>query len=159
MEFDEIAGRINNSHRLEQLEDKPAAPYDPAELMETLTEAKDYIRFLYAQLQEMKKDKEGMYELVSDLKDMLRKAEQERDRSSRKIDRLLAEIRRFMDKQSESQKEIDRQEKIIRELSERIKVLTAEKFDKTSQKKKRNQQDGDGPDCGKPENPRPDVWK
>ena len=51
MNLDEIASRINNMRTLEELERKPVLPYDPSESMETLEEAKSYIRFLYEQLQ------------------------------------------------------------------------------------------------------------
>ena len=52
MTIDEIADRIKNQRHLEQLEQKPATPYDPSDAMDNLEEAKQYIRFLYAQVQD-----------------------------------------------------------------------------------------------------------
>ena len=43
MTIDEIADRIKNQRHLEQLEQKPATPYDPSDAMDNLEEAKQYI--------------------------------------------------------------------------------------------------------------------
>jgi len=39
---------------MEELDSKPAAPYDPLESMTTMEELRNYIRFLYGQYMEEK---------------------------------------------------------------------------------------------------------
>ena len=68
MNLDEIADKIRNIRTLEELERKPVLPYDSLDSMETLEEAKSYIRFLYAQVQEMKSERT---ELKTFLEEML----------------------------------------------------------------------------------------
>ena len=68
MELDEIANRIRNISQLERLEQQPAAPYDPAEAMENLEEAKNYIRFLYAQLMEHKEEYRRVLDTLDEIK-------------------------------------------------------------------------------------------
>ena len=69
MELDEIANRIRNISQLERLEQQPAAPYDPAEAMENLEEAKNYIRFLYAQLTEQKEAYRRVLSALDEIKE------------------------------------------------------------------------------------------
>ena len=49
MEIDELTQRVLHQKRMEELEKKPAAPYDPSEGMTTMEELRNYIRFLYGQ--------------------------------------------------------------------------------------------------------------
>ena len=49
MEIDELTQRVLHQKRMEELESKPAAPYDPSEGMTTMEELRGYIRFLYGQ--------------------------------------------------------------------------------------------------------------
>ena len=68
MNLDEIASRINNMRTLEELERKPVLPYDPSDSMETLEEAKSYIRFLYELLQEMKSERADLKTLLEEVR-------------------------------------------------------------------------------------------
>ena len=94
MELDEIANRIRNISQLERLEQQPAAPYDPAEAMENLEEAKNYIRFLYAQLMEQKEAYRRVLDTLDEIKEdqtesrKLAKAESER--SAKLLDTIAA---------------------------------------------------------------------
>jgi hypothetical protein len=54
MEIDELTQRVLHQKRMEELELKPAAPYDPSEGMTTMEELRGYIRFLYGQYMEEK---------------------------------------------------------------------------------------------------------
>ena len=51
MNQDELSQRIINRGRLEQLEQKPATPYDPCNGM-VYSEVRNYARFLFSQIQE-----------------------------------------------------------------------------------------------------------
>jgi hypothetical protein len=53
MNIDDTIRRANNLRQLEQLEEKPVDPYDPTEGMDN-EGVRQYARFLYGELQEMK---------------------------------------------------------------------------------------------------------
>ena len=74
MTIDEIADRIKNQRQLEQLEQKPATPYDPSDAMDNLEEAKQYIRFLYAQVQDYKETMKRMQDSLDEIKAELKVA-------------------------------------------------------------------------------------
>ena len=74
MTIDEIADRIKNQRHLEQLEQKPATPYDPSDAMDNLEEAKQYIRFLYAQVQDYKETMKRMQDSLDEIKAELKVA-------------------------------------------------------------------------------------
>lgn len=101
MELEELANRINNRRRLEELEQKPALPYDPADSMETLDEAKDFIRFLF---QEKNSREEMLMQEIASLKGLVSQKEKDADT----INRLLANIERLMHELSEARAEISR---------------------------------------------------
>ena len=74
MTIDEIADRIKNQRHLEQLEQKPATPYNPSDAMDNLEEAKQYIRFLYAQVQDYKETMKRMQDSLDEIKAELKVA-------------------------------------------------------------------------------------
>ena len=77
MEIDELTQRVLHQKRMEELESKPAAPYDPSEGMTTMEELRGYIRFLYGQYMEEKEQnrqqqasmQESLYEMARQLKE------------------------------------------------------------------------------------------
>ena len=75
MELDELAGRINNLRRLEELEQRPSTPFDPAADMDSIPELKNYVRFLYGRLQDeaeaVAQGKQEMSELKTRLDESL----------------------------------------------------------------------------------------
>lgn len=74
MELIEIAERIKNIRQIGELEAKPASQFDAASGMETLEEAKNYIRFLYAQVQELKERDVYMRTALDEIKTELKEA-------------------------------------------------------------------------------------
>ena len=57
-----------------QLEQHTAAPHDFTEAMENLEEAKNYIRFLYAQLMEEKEAYRRVQDTIDEIKDELKES-------------------------------------------------------------------------------------
>ena len=92
MELDEIANRIRNISQLERLEQQPAAPYDPAEAMENLEEAKNYIRFLYAQLMEQKEAYRRVLSALDEIKEDQKETRKLAKAQSDRIAKLLEAI-------------------------------------------------------------------
>lgn len=134
MELEEIANRINNIRRLEELEQKPALPYDPADSMETLDEAKDFIRFLYAQVQEKNSREEMLMQEIASLKWLVSQKEKDTDT----INRLLANIERLMHELSEARTEISRLVSVNSSLVEQISVLKKHRYGSPSQRNRRS---------------------
>lgn len=134
MELEEIANRINNIRRLEELEQKPALPYDPADSMETLDEAKDFIRFLYAQVQEKNSREEMLMQEISSLKELVSQKEKDTDT----INRLLANIECLMHELSEARAEISRLVSVNSSLVEQISVLKKHRYGSPSQRNRRS---------------------
>lgn len=75
---------------------------DTSESMETLDEAKNYIRFLYALVLEKNTREEMLMKEISSLKDIV----SQKDKDAETISRLLANIERLMDELSEARAEI-----------------------------------------------------
>lgn len=134
MELEEIANRINNIRRLEELEQKPVLPYDPADSMETLDEAKDFIRFLYAQVQEKNSREEMLMQEVASLKGLVSQKEKDTDT----INRLLANIERLMHELSEARAEISRLVSVNSSLIEQNRVLKKHRYGSPSQRNRRS---------------------
>ena len=72
--------------------------------METLEEAKDFIRFLYAQVQEKNSREEMLMQEIASLKRLVSQKEKDTDT----INRLLSNIERLMQELSEARMEINR---------------------------------------------------
>lgn len=75
MDQDELSKRIINRTRLEQLEQKPAAAYDPCDGM-TDSETRNYARFLYSLLQEKERSMTEMREELREIKEQLKASNQ-----------------------------------------------------------------------------------
>ena len=90
------ASRINNIRTLEELECKPVLPYDSSDSMETLEEAKSYIRFLYEQLQEMKSERADLKTLLEEVRFDLKEARKQIEKKHESESRLLSNIERLM---------------------------------------------------------------
>ena len=91
MEIDELTQRVLHQKRMEELESKPAAPYDPSEGMTTMEELRGYIRFLYGQYMEEKEQnrqqqaamQESLDEMARQLKEANATARLESDERSK----------------------------------------------------------------------------
>ena len=136
MDLEEIANRINNRRILEELEQKPALPYDPADSMETLDEAKDFIRFLYAQVQEKNSREEMLMQEIASMKEVVSQKEKETDT----VSRLLANIERLMHELSEARAEISRLVSVNSSLAEQISVLKKHRYGSPSQRNRRSKE-------------------
>lgn len=87
MNQDELSKRIINRGRLEQLEQKPAAPYDPCNGMAD-SEVRNYARFLFSQIQEKDQLQKEMHEDLKDIKEQLKLSNQLAGSQARTIEKL-----------------------------------------------------------------------
>ena len=132
------ASRINNIRTLEELECKPVLPYDSSDSMETLEEAKSYIRFLYEQLQEMKSERADLKTLLEEVRFDLKEARKQIEKKHESESRLLSNIERLMRDLSDSRTENARlcvQNKV---LLEEIQVLKKYRYGSPSQRNRRS---------------------
>lgn len=169
--LDELAKRINHRHQLEQLEEKPVAPFDPSDGME-LEELRKYTRFLYYSLEDEKKSSSELRELIEGLRQEVKSLTQElkdayelRKRDSETISRLMASMEQLMQERADKQKTIDSLTLKLLEAVEQQEVFKKHRFGKSSQKKVKNaetsqeqesdresdRQDFDGANQSKPE--------
>lgn len=102
------------------------AKFKPDSPMETLEEAKDFIRFLYAQVLE-KNSREEMLMLVS-----------QKEKYTDTINRLLSNIERLMHELSEARAEINRLVSVNSSLVEQISVLKKHRYGSPSQRNRRS---------------------
>ena len=135
MELDEIANRIRNISQLERLEQQPAAPYDPAEAMENLEEAKNYIRFLYAQLMEQKEANRRMQDTLDEIKEELKEsrklAKAESERSAKLLETIAAQTGDLKDANTK----ILEQARMIETLSSRLNNVNKERHNVSNNQK------------------------
>ena len=87
--------------------------------METLEEAKDFIRFLYAEVQEKNSREEMLMQEIASLKRLVFQKEKDTDT----INRLLSNIERLMHELSEARAEISRLVSVNSSLLEQIRVI------------------------------------
>ena len=87
--------------------------------METLEEAKDFIRFLYAQVQEKNSREEMLMQEIASQKRLVSQKEKDTDT----INRLLSNIERLMHELSEARAEISRLVSVNSSLLEQIRVI------------------------------------
>ena len=73
--------------------------------METLEEAKSYIRFLYAQVQEMKSERADLKTLLEEVRLDLKEARKQIEKKHESESRLLSNIERLMRDLSDSRTE------------------------------------------------------
>lgn len=73
--------------------------------METLEEAKSYIRFLYEQLQEMKSERAELKTLLEEVRLDLKEARKQMEKKHESESRLLSNIERLMRDLSDSRTE------------------------------------------------------
>ena len=80
MEIDELTQRVLHQKRMEELESKPAAPYDPSEGMTTMEELRGYIRFLYGQyMEEKEQNRQQQAAMQESLDEMARQLKEAND--------------------------------------------------------------------------------
>ena len=128
MELDEIANRIRNISQLERLEQQPAAPYDPAEAMENLEEAKNYIRFLYAQLMEQKEANRRMLSALDEIKEDQKETRKLAKAQSDRIAKLLEAIAALTGDLKDANTKILEQARMIETLSSRLNIANKERY-------------------------------
>lgn len=153
MNLDEIADRISNIRTLEELERKPVLPYDPSDSMETLEEAKSYIRFLYAQVQEMKSERTDLKTLLEEMRLDLKESRKQIEKKNESESRLLSNIERLMHELSDARAEISHLVSVNSSLVEQISVLKKHRYGSPSQ---RNQRRKDAENKDESENPSQD---
>lgn len=139
--LDELAKRINYRHQLEQLEEKPVAPFDPSEGME-LEELRKYTRFLYYELEEEKKSSAELRELIEGLRQEIKTLTQElkeanalRKKDAETISRLMTSLEQLTKDYANSQKAIAELNQKLAEAIEQQEVSKKHRFGKSSQKK------------------------
>jgi ABC-type transporter Mla subunit MlaD len=98
--------------------------------METLEEAKDFIRFLYAQVQEKNSREEMLMQEIASLKRLVSQKEKDTDT----INRLLSNTERLMHELSEARAEISRLVSVNSSLVEQISVLQKHRYGSSSQR-------------------------
>ena len=98
--------------------------------METLEEAKNYIRFLYAQVQEKNSREEMLMQEIASQKRLVSQKEKDTDT----INRLLSNIERLMHELSEARAEISRLVSVNSSLVEQISVLKKHRYGSPSQR-------------------------
>ena len=98
--------------------------------METLEEAKDFIRLLYAQVQEKNSREEMLMQEIASLKRLVSQKEKDTDT----INRLLSNTERLMHELSEARTEISRLVSVNSSLVERISVLKKNRYGIPSQR-------------------------
>ena len=87
--------------------------------MEILEEAKDFIRFLYAQVQEKNSREEMLMQEIASQKRLVSQKEKDTDT----INRLLSNTERLMHELSEARAEISRLVSVNSSLLEQIRVI------------------------------------
>ena len=98
--------------------------------METLEEAKDFIRFLYAQVQEKNSREEMLMQEIASQKRLVSQKEKDTDT----INQLLSNIERLMHELSEARTEICRLVSVNSSLVEQISVLKKHRYGSPSQR-------------------------
>ena len=98
--------------------------------METLEEAKDFIRFLYAQVQEKNSREEMLMQEIASQKRLVSQKEKDTDT----INRLLSNTERLMHEFSEARAEISRLVSVNSSLVEQISVLKKHRYGSPSQR-------------------------
>ena len=96
--------------------------------METLEEAKDFIRFLYAQVQEKNSREEMLMQEIASQKRLV----SQKDTAT--INRLLSNTERLMHELSEARAEISRLVSVNSSLVEQISVLKKNRYGIPSQR-------------------------
>ena len=105
--------------------------------METLEEAKSYIRFLYAQVQEMKSERADLTTLLEEVRLDLKGARKQIEKKHESESRLLSNIERLMRELSDSRTENARlcvQNKV---LLEEIQILKKYRYGSPSQRNRK----------------------
>lgn len=124
--LDDLAIRINNLRRIEQMADKPSVSFDPSDGMETVSELKEYVRFLFKHLQE----KDAIIkEMAADLK-ALRKKDADYQKLFEKIVRQNEEMHKVVT-------ENNRLNQLVVKLSEQLALQQKHRFAGRSQKNKK----------------------
>lgn len=106
--------------------------------METLEEAKSYIRFLYEQVQEMKSERADLKTLQEEVRFDLKEARKQIEKKHESESRLLSNIERLMHELSEARAEISRLVSVNSSLVKQISVLKKHRYGSPSQRNRRS---------------------
>ena len=120
MTEDDLIRDIQLKQQLSELDGSRVSEYDPSDGMETVEELKQYVRFLYASLQEKDRENLQMKNDMSEIKEELRAANRRADEESTERKRLYDMLERFMDEQKSAADEIEkkkRKEPLLRKRS------------------------------------------
>lgn len=132
MEIDELTQRVLHQKRMEELESKPAAPYDPSEGMTTMEELRGYIRFLYGQyMEEKEQNRQQQAAMQESLDEMARQLKEANDTARLESDERRKMWQQFEKMTGELKEANDKVLKLTRELqtaNERLGVLNSEHF-------------------------------
>ena len=132
MEIDELTQRVLHQKRMEELESKPAAPYDPSEGMTTMEELRGYIRFLYGQyMEEKEQNRQQQAAMQESLDEMARQLKEANATARLESDERRKMWQQFEKMTGELKEANDKVLKLTRELqtaNERLGVLNSEHF-------------------------------
>lgn len=105
--------------------------------METLEEAKSYIRFLYAQVQEMKSERTDLKTLLEEMRLDLKESREQIEKKNESESRLLSNIECLMHELSDARAEISHLVSVNSSLVEQISVLKKHRYGSPSQRNRR----------------------
>lgn len=132
MEIDELTQRVLHQKRMEELEKKPAAPYDPSEGMTTMEELRNYIRFLYGQyMEEKEQNRQQQAAMQESLDEMARQLKEANATARHESDERRKMWQQFEKMTGELKEANDKVLRLTRELqtaNERLGVLNSEHF-------------------------------
>ena len=111
-----------------QLKQHTATPHDFTEAMENLEEAKNYIRFLYAQLMEQKEANRRMQDTLDEIKEELKESRKLAKAESDRSVKLLEAIATLTGDLKDANTKILEQTRTIETLNARLNIANKERY-------------------------------
>ena len=125
MTEDELIREIQLKQQLSELDGSRVSEYDPSDGMETVEELKQYVRFLYASLQEKDRENLQMKNDMSEIKEELRAANRRADEEAAGRKRLFDKLERFMDEQKSATDEVEKLKRKLETAENRLALANA----------------------------------
>ena len=125
MTEDELIREIQLKQQLSELDGSRVSEYDPSDGMETVEELKQYVRFLYASLQEKDRENLQMKNDMSEIKEDLRAANRRADEEAAGRKRLFDKLERFMDEQKSAADEVEKLKRKLETAENRLALANA----------------------------------
>ena len=125
MTEDELIREIQLKQQLSELDGSRVSEYDPSDGMETVEELKQYVRFLYASLQEKDRENLQMKNDMSEIKEELRAANRRADEEAAGRKRLFDKLERFMDEQKSAADEVEKLKRKLETAENRLALANA----------------------------------